>query len=122
MRYVMEAIFRPFMNWFESMGIPGLIFPMAAMTIFWIMTSLRRFISRRSTWRDWMATIGFVGVLLGGCLAIIMGQTSESRQPFEEIQDQRTQQQLQDINPEDIEGPWRRITPKEKDETYEKDS
>ena len=109
MRYVIEAIFRPFMNWFESMGIPGQVFPVMVVMVLWLVRVPRDIIKKQVTWRDWVGSLGVIIVIAAFFFDAVntpdAGLPQERNEPME--------QELQDIRPEDIDGPWRRITPED---------
>ena len=63
MRYVVEIIFRPFMNLFESIGVPGQVFPMLFVVVVWGIKVPRNIIKKQVTWRDWMLSIFLIMII-----------------------------------------------------------
>ena len=63
MRYVVEIIFRPFMNLFESIGVPGQVFPMLVVLVVWSIRVPRNIIKKQVTWRDWMLSIFLIMII-----------------------------------------------------------
>lgn len=63
MAYVVEIIFRPFMNLFESIGVPGQIFPMLFVVVVWSIRVPRNIIKKQVTWRDWMLSIFLIMII-----------------------------------------------------------
>ena len=57
MAYVVEIIFRPFMNLFESIGVPGQVFPMLVVVVVWSIRVPRDIIKKQVTWRDWVGSL-----------------------------------------------------------------
>lgn len=63
MAYVVEIIFRPFMNLFESIGVPGQVFPMLFVVVVWSIRVPRNIIKKQVTWRDWMLSIFLIMII-----------------------------------------------------------
>lgn len=63
MAYVVEIIFRPFMNLFESIGVPGQVFPMLFVVVVWSIRVPRDIIKKQVTWRDWMLSIFLIMII-----------------------------------------------------------
>ena len=63
MAYVVEIIFRPFMNLFESIGVPGQVFPMLFVVVAWGIKVPRNIIKKQVTWRDWMLSIFLIMII-----------------------------------------------------------
>lgn len=63
MVYVVEIIFRPFMNLFESIGVPGQVFPMLFVLVVWSIRVPRNIIKKQVTWRDWMLSIFLIMII-----------------------------------------------------------
>ena len=68
MRYVVEIIFRPFMNLFESIGVPGQVFPMLFVVVAWGIKVPRNIIKKQVTWRDWMLSIFLIMIIVFGIM------------------------------------------------------
>ena len=63
MAYVVEIIFRPFMNLFESIGVPGQVFPMLFVVVVWSIRVPRNIIKKQVTWRDWMLSVFLIMII-----------------------------------------------------------
>ena len=63
MAYVVEIIFRPFMNLFESIGVPGQVFPMLFVVVAWGIRVPRNIIKKQVTWHDWMLSIFLIMII-----------------------------------------------------------
>lgn len=63
MAYIVEIIFRPFMNLFESIGVPGQVFPMLVVLVAWGIRVPRDIIKKQVTWRDWMLSIFLIMII-----------------------------------------------------------
>ena len=63
MRYVVEIIFRPFMNLFESIGVPGQVFPMLFVVVVWSIRVPRNIIKKQVTWRDWILSVFLIMII-----------------------------------------------------------
>ena len=63
MVYIVEIIFRPFMNLFESIGVPGQVFPMLFVLVVWSIRVPRNIIKKQVTWRDWMLSIFLIMII-----------------------------------------------------------
>ena len=68
MRYVVEIIFRPFMNLFESIGVPGQVFPMLFVVVAWGIKVPRNITKKQVTWRDWMLSIFLIMIIVFGIM------------------------------------------------------
>ena len=68
MRYVVEIIFRPFMNLFESIGVPGQVFPMLFALVAWGIKVPRNITKKQVTWRDWMLSIFLIMIIVFGIM------------------------------------------------------
>ena len=111
MRYVMEAVLRPFMDWFESIGIPGEVVPVLIAVTVWALVVPRNIARKRVTWRDWVGSLGVIVVVVA--FTLVMFDTPDSTLSQEARGD--AHENIRPINPEDIERPWRRITPEDLD-------
>ena len=72
---VYEKLFTPFMNRLEMMNIPGVIAPIAVLTLVWGLTALKHFIQGKATSRDWFGTILYCVAVLLGIWATVQGQS-----------------------------------------------
>ena len=63
MAYVVAIIFRPFMNLFESIGVPGQVFPMLFVVVAWGIRVPRNIIKKQVTWRDWMLSVFLIMII-----------------------------------------------------------
>ena len=51
------------MNLFESIGVPGQVFPMLVVLVAWGIRVPRDIIKKQVTWRDWMLSIFLIMII-----------------------------------------------------------